>query len=354
MPSRPQSRGDPSPGPSPIRTSPPPLLTIDPGQVASSSSSAAAPILSHEPIVVSPSPIPVRPITIVAPFSSPPSPILRPVGSSQPSPTSHVLHPRPPHSDRQYSYPRRSQSPQEYANGTGVALALSAGPEGLGRAMSVPRPVHARSVQAHDPTNGAGLVQLGMGGNGLGGGSGGMGGGYKPLSSDGGAAGASMGMPGAYHAPDGMGGVSWIVPEEKRARREMTVGERLQPTIDSAERERDKAAMRAKWTGRTLNGAIGVQVLLGALTTGLGAALTGKQVRAGTHLISPTLPLLFFQNKSKQNDRNKILTHRRQTSVAISILGGRVDVGGVVPGAGEGVERAPSLACRGRRSWIIF
>ncbi|KAH9974921.1 hypothetical protein BGW80DRAFT_1298975 [Lactifluus volemus] len=56
----------------------------------------------------------------------------------------------------------------------------------------------------------------------------------------------------------------------------MTIGERLQPTIDAATNERDKAVKRAKMTGYSLNVAIAVQVLLGALTTGLGAALSGK------------------------------------------------------------------------------
>ncbi|KAI0247241.1 hypothetical protein BJV78DRAFT_1133658 [Lactifluus subvellereus] len=59
-------------------------------------------------------------------------------------------------------------------------------------------------------------------------------------------------------------------------RREMTIGERLQPTIDAATEERDKAVKRAKMTGYSLNVAIAVQVILGALTTGLGAALSGK------------------------------------------------------------------------------
>ncbi|KAI0300691.1 hypothetical protein B0F90DRAFT_1722417 [Multifurca ochricompacta] len=39
---------------------------------------------------------------------------------------------------------------------------------------------------------------------------------------------------------------------------------------------RDKAAKRAKMTGYSINVAIGIQVVLGALTTGLGAALSGK------------------------------------------------------------------------------
>ncbi|TFY50613.1 hypothetical protein EVG20_g11421, partial [Dentipellis fragilis] len=73
---------------------------------------------------------------------------------------------------------------------------------------------------------------------------------------------------------------------------QLSVGDRLQPTLDAAEKERARAALTARMTGYALNIAIGMQVLLGALTTGLGAALTGKSVWGG------------------------------QTSVAISILGG--------------------------------
>ncbi|KAI0317339.1 hypothetical protein OF83DRAFT_1045915, partial [Amylostereum chailletii] len=59
---------------------------------------------------------------------------------------------------------------------------------------------------------------------------------------------------------------------------EVTVGERLQPTIEDATVARDKADARAKWTGLTLNIVIGLQVLLGALTTGLGAALHNASI----------------------------------------------------------------------------
>ena len=50
-----------------------------------------------------------------------------------------------------------------------------------------------------------------------------------------------------------------------------TVGERLQPTLDIAVIEKEKYSAKAKWTGFTLNAAIGIQVLLGSLTTGLSA-----------------------------------------------------------------------------------
>lgn len=58
-----------------------------------------------------------------------------------------------------------------------------------------------------------------------------------------------------------------------------SVSERLQPSLDTAHTERDKYAAKAKMTGYALNAAIGLQVLLGSLTTGLSVVTTGKQVR---------------------------------------------------------------------------
>ena len=60
----------------------------------------------------------------------------------------------------------------------------------------------------------------------------------------------------------------------------MTVGERLQPTLDTAIIEKEKSSANAKWTGYALNAAIGMLVLLGSLTTGLSAlaALGGRSV----------------------------------------------------------------------------
>ena len=53
--------------------------------------------------------------------------------------------------------------------------------------------------------------------------------------------------------------------------RGLTVGERLQPTLDNAIIEKDKCASKARWSGIALNAAIGLQVLFGSLTTGLSA-----------------------------------------------------------------------------------
>jgi len=46
------------------------------------------------------------------------------------------------------------------------------------------------------------------------------------------------------------------------------------------------ARCTAKWTGLALNVALALQVLLGALTTALGAALSGKNVRMLPPLLS--------------------------------------------------------------------
>ena len=66
----------------------------------------------------------------------------------------------------------------------------------------------------------------------------------------------------------------------KRITQEHTVFERLQPTLTVAMAERDKYERKARMTGYALNAAIGLQVLLGSLTTGLSAVATsGKSVR---------------------------------------------------------------------------
>ncbi|KAI0259177.1 hypothetical protein BC834DRAFT_907647 [Gloeopeniophorella convolvens] len=85
---------------------------------------------------------------------------------------------------------------------------------------------------------------------------------------------------GVSYADSGVG--LTIMPEDAvMPARGMTVGERLQPTIDEAIHERDKAAWTAKWTELSINIAIGLQVILGALTTVLGASLNkAESIRA--------------------------------------------------------------------------
>ncbi|KAG2041151.1 hypothetical protein BDR03DRAFT_1089440 [Suillus americanus] len=85
-------------------------------------------------------------------------------------------------------------------------------------------------------------------------------------------------------APVSASGLGWILPVEEKPHRR-TIGERLDPSILNAEREREQYATKAKITGYALNIAIGLQVLLGALTTGVAAALSGKQVSIATTIL---------------------------------------------------------------------
>ncbi|KAE9400380.1 hypothetical protein BT96DRAFT_1018929 [Gymnopus androsaceus JB14] len=68
-----------------------------------------------------------------------------------------------------------------------------------------------------------------------------------------------------------------VVPTTSEKYREKTIRERLEPTLKRAIEERDKYNHKAKMTGVILNIAIGLQVLLGALTTAVSAATTGRQ-----------------------------------------------------------------------------
>lgn len=88
-------------------------------------------------------------------------------------------------------------------------------------------------------------------------------------------------------------GIDYLVPVDDKASREKTVGDRLQPTLLTAMAERDKYAFKAKMTGYALNIAIGLQVLLGALTTGLSAvATTGHQAAISTTVLGALATLV--------------------------------------------------------------
>jgi len=65
----------------------------------------------------------------------------------------------------------------------------------------------------------------------------------------------------------------------------MSVAKRLDPTLVTATEERDKFAKKAQLTGWTLNIAIGVQVLVGSLITGLSAALAGRTSQLVTSVL---------------------------------------------------------------------
>ncbi|KAJ6482093.1 hypothetical protein C8R47DRAFT_1133895 [Mycena vitilis] len=80
--------------------------------------------------------------------------------------------------------------------------------------------------------------------------------------------------------------LDWIIPvEPKREPRPRTVQERLEPTLLMAKAERSKYELKAKMTGYALNIAIGMQVVLGALTTGLSAVTSGRQTSIMTAIL---------------------------------------------------------------------
>ncbi|KAF8151738.1 hypothetical protein B0H34DRAFT_728800 [Crassisporium funariophilum] len=80
-------------------------------------------------------------------------------------------------------------------------------------------------------------------------------------------------------------GVDWIVPVNDKTFREKTVGERLEPTLIKAMAEKQKYAFKAKLTGYALNAAIGLQIVLGTLTTGLSVVTTGRQTSIMTTIL---------------------------------------------------------------------
>ncbi|KIY62362.1 hypothetical protein CYLTODRAFT_426986 [Cylindrobasidium torrendii FP15055 ss-10] len=80
--------------------------------------------------------------------------------------------------------------------------------------------------------------------------------------------------------------VDWIVPIKKPPQHQrLSVGERLAPTLQIAEKEKKASAFKGKTTAFALNLAIGLQVLLSALTTGLSASLNGRATSIGLCVI---------------------------------------------------------------------
>lgn len=104
-----------------------------------------------------------------------------------------------------------------------------------------------------------------------------------------------QGLRGSRMAPSRhQSGIDYFVPVEldektsysRLPRSKLTVSERLQPTMDAAKETREKLAKKAKNTKYIQNGAIGLQVLLGSLTTGLSAvATTGRQMAVQTTIL---------------------------------------------------------------------
>ncbi|OCH87995.1 hypothetical protein OBBRIDRAFT_780872 [Obba rivulosa] len=85
------------------------------------------------------------------------------------------------------------------------------------------------------------------------------------------------------HAGDPNNGIPPISAQDLF--REKTVRERLLPTLEHAQAELEDAKLKAKMTGYALNAAIGAQVLLGALTTGVAAATSGRHASIATSVL---------------------------------------------------------------------
>ncbi|SJL06563.1 uncharacterized protein ARMOST_09904 [Armillaria ostoyae] len=71
--------------------------------------------------------------------------------------------------------------------------------------------------------------------------------------------------------------LDWIVPYESKIHVK-SVEERMLPTIIAAGVERKKYVERAMMKGYTMNIAIGIQLLVGALTTAISALVTGREI----------------------------------------------------------------------------
>jgi len=77
--------------------------------------------------------------------------------------------------------------------------------------------------------------------------------------------------------------VDWIVPTHPHTRD--TVQRRLQPTIEVAKKRMEECHSKSKLVGATLNSAIGLQIVIGALITGLAVVTTGH----GTSIMTAIL-----------------------------------------------------------------
>lgn len=87
-------------------------------------------------------------------------------------------------------------------------------------------------------------------------------------------------------------GIDALVPVIQGRNGALTVGERMQDTIVDAEKERDFSAKKAKRTNFILNVATGLQVMLGALLTGLSAVTVGKQTYVITSILGAVSTLV--------------------------------------------------------------
>ena len=89
---------------------------------------------------------------------------------------------------------------------------------------------------------------------------------------------SSAGIP-SYRIVNGPSPSGWTQLSRQRRRRGTRLRTKVRGYYTRSESSID-FRYTAKWTGLMINIAIGLQVFLGALTTALGSALSGKNVRA--------------------------------------------------------------------------
>ncbi|KAH8981714.1 hypothetical protein EDB92DRAFT_169382 [Lactarius akahatsu] len=85
--------------------------------------------------------------------------------------------------------------------------------------------------------------------------------------------------PGEFEFPDEWTAARVMSPSQSTVYPPGSVGARLYPTLEEASKVRNSASLQAKWSLYSINIAITLQVLLGALTTALGASLHGNSIR---------------------------------------------------------------------------
>jgi hypothetical protein len=112
-------------------------------------------------------------------------------------------------------------------------------------------------------------------------------------------------------------GLDWVVPavdeEKPYVPRLRSVGERLQPTLDHAHREKAKFERKAMLNGWALNLAIGLQVVFGALITGLAAAIKPSKVGVTTSALGglSTLTASFLARMRGSNEPELSITRTK-------------------------------------------
>ncbi|PIL32603.1 hypothetical protein GSI_05306 [Ganoderma sinense ZZ0214-1] len=122
---------------------------------------------------------------------------------------------------------------------------------------------------------------------------------------------------------------------------EKCIADRLIPTLEAAERELISARRTARIHGWALNAAIGAQVVLGALTTGVAAATTGRSTSVATSILGgmSTLAASYLAKARGSGEPDASAKRAQDLESFIRDLQAFVlDHGHLTVGAGDGVQ----------------